>query len=307
MTLTDIVPYARKILAYMPTYAPDAKEEDQCGRLPIRLTMEQIAKRINDLGPKSRNRPALYMDCIDSVVNQRPDIELVVADAKSSDIIRTGLAQHHKDTQGYQLAFYPEKLSQWAVLNDILARHAMPETEFFIYTSSDVIWAMDWVAEAIKEFDKDPALQIIFPMVNAGDLSMPLQLSPGPQDKDLLDPADFMNSKGIEAARAPCCNAYAFIVRMEFFRVYGGYQTIWKNCFSESFLYYQCQAMGGKMRVMPRGWCYHHNGGDVWVSEKGFYGYTAEKPTFDRVMDDVQRARTENRMTADYLKSVLYV
>lgn len=301
-----ITDYRRNILAYMPTYAPEAGEEDGFARPLVRLNMDQIADRINVLGPKSRNRPWVYLDCIDSVVNQRADVELVVADARSSEIIRTQMAIHHKQAKGYELAFYPEKLSQWAVMNDILARHSKPETEFFIYTSSDIVWAMDWVSEAVKEFDRDPALQIVFPMVNAGDLSMPLQLAPGPCDMDMLDPADYMHTIGVKAARAPCCNMYVAMFRMDFLKTYGGYMDLFKNCFTESFLYYQCEAMGGKMRVMPRGWCYHHNGIDVWVSEKGFYGYTSEKPIFDKVMDEVEKARNEKAMTVEFLRDKLY-
>lgn len=295
-----------RILAYMPTYAPDAKSEDQCGRPFIRLTMDEIAKRINELGRKSRGRPAIYMDCIDSIVNQRPDVELVVADARSSDEVRQGLAEHHKAAGGYELAFYPEKMSQWVVFNDVLARHAKEDTEYFIYTSSDIIWANDWVSAALKEFDEDPSLQILFPMVNTGDMAMPLQLAPGPCDMDLIDPADHMNSIGVQAARAPCLNAYVIIFRMDFLKTYGGYPTIFRNCFTESFLYYMAQAMGGKMRLAPRCWCYHHMGVDVWIGEGGFYHYSAEKPTFDRIMDEVQYARSKGTMDVAFLKSVLY-
>ncbi len=297
-----------KVVAYLPTFAPDAGEENGHARPLVRINMDQIADRINTLGVRSRTRPWVYLDAIDSIVNQNPDIELVVADAKSSDIIRTKMAIHHKQSGGYQLAFYPEKLSQWVVFNDILARHAKEDTEYFVYTSSDIIWAMDWVGEAIKEFDKDPNLQILFPMVNAGDLAMPLQLAPGPCDMELIDPADHMNSLGVEAARAPCLNMYAAIFRIDFLKKYDGYPTLFSNCFTESFLYYLCEAMGGKMRLAPRCWSYHHNGIDIHGvgTAAGAYNYHTEKPVFDEVMDQVQYARSMNIMTPEFLKNLLW-
>lgn len=298
----------KQILAYMPTFAPNAGDEPSHGRPASRLTMEQIGERINTLGHKSRARPYMYMDSIDSIINQCPEADLIVADAKSSDIIRSNLALHHRQASGYHLAFYPDKLSQWVVFNDILARHATEHTKYMVYTSSDIIWAMDWVAEAIKEFDADPALQVIFPTVNSGDPAMPLQLAPGPYDAELIDPADHMNSIGVKAARAPCLNMYAAIFRIDFLKFYGGYPDIFRNCFSESFLYYLCEAMGGKMRLMPRGFCYHHNAGDAHGigTEAGLYNYNAEKPLFDEIMDKVQYAREMNIMDADLLKELLW-
>lgn len=298
----------KEILAFLPTYAPDAGNEPSYGRPYTRLKQRQIADRINEMGIKSRARPWLYMDSIDSIVNTRPDIELIVADARSSEIIRDGLSLHNKSAGGYSLAFYPDKLSQWVVFNDILSRHATMHTKYFVYTSSDIIWAMDWIAEAVAEFDKDPSLMIIFPTVNAGDPAMPLQVAPGPYDAELIDPADHMNSIGVKAARAPCLNMYLAIFRMEFLREYGGYMDIWRNCFSESFLYYLCEAMGGKMRLMPKGWAYHHNGADSWGigTEAGQYNYHAEKPVFDAIMDKVQEARKTNTMTREFLKEVLW-
>jgi hypothetical protein len=246
------------------------------------------------------------MDSIDSIVNLRPDIKLVVGDARSSDIVRGKLAQHHQNAGGYELAFYPEKMSQWVLMNDIMRRYATEETKYIVYTSSDIIWITDWVAEAIKEFDSDPALQILFPTVSHGDAAIPIQLAAGPKDRDLIDPADYMDCIGMAAARAPCLNAYAIVFRAGFFKKYGGYPTIYRNCFTESFLYYMAEAMGGKMRLMPRGWVFHHNGIDHWIGEGGHYHYTAEKPTFDKMMDEVQRARAENRMTVEFLKGILY-
>ena len=280
----------------MPTYSPDAGHEDSCGRPLIRLTHQLIADRINMLGPKSRARPYLYMDAIDSIINVRPDIDLVVADARSSDIVRESLAIHHKQSGGYELAFYPDKLSQWTVFNDVLSR------------SSDIIWAMDWVSEAIKEFDKDPSLQIIFPTVNSGDAALPVQLAKGPMEIGLIDPADHINCLGMEAARAPCLNAYAIIFRIDFLKQYGGYPDIFRNCFTESFLYFMCEAMGGKMRLCPRAWCYHHNGGDIWGvgSEVGGYNYLAEKHIFDRIMNVVQQARETKTDSPEFYRKLLY-
>lgn len=292
----------------MPTFAPNAGDEDSCGRPFMRLTNIGIGNRINLLGAKSRGRPWLYMDCIDSILNVRPDIKLVVADARSSDIVRERLAMHHKNTGGYDLAYYPAKLSQWVVFNDILTRHVREYTKYVVYTSSDIIWAMDWVTEAIKEFEAGPSLQILFPTVNSGDPAMPLQLAPGPYDAELIDPADHMGSIGVKAARAPCLNMYAAIFKIDFLRFYGGYPDIFANCFTESFLYYLCEAMGGKMRLMPRGWAYHHGGADAHGAgtAAGLYNYTAEKPVFDEIMDKVQYAREMNIMDADSLKDLLW-
>lgn len=295
-----------EILVFLPTYSPDAGEEDGCGRPLIRLTLPQIAERINTLGQKSRARPYVYMDAIDSILGSRPDVELVVADAMSSDIIRTDMAMHHKQSGGYELAFYPEKLSQWIVFNDIIQHHCKEDTKYVVYSSSDIIWPEDWVEKAIVEFEKDPALQILFPCVNSGDMSIPIQLAQGPRDMDLIDPADYISCIGMAAARAPCLNAYAMIFRIDFFKTYGGYPDLTRNCFSESWLYYMCQAMGGKMRLVPRCWVYHHNGIDVWVGEGGFYHYSAEKPIFDKTMDALQSARSEGRVTVDYLRKLLY-
>lgn len=299
----------KEILAFMPTFAPDAGEEDGCGRPLVRLDMDSIAQRINVLGMKSRARPWMYMDAIDSVINQRPDVDLIVADARSSEVVRNNLAIHHRQAGGYELAFYPDKASQWAIMNDILARHVTPHTKWVVYTSSDIIWPMDWIEPALKEFEKDPELAILFPTVNAGDGNLPLQLAPGPYDADVIDPADYMNNPASQAARAPCLNMYAAIFHIDFFKTYGGYMNAYANCFTESFLYYQCEAMGCKMRLAPRCWLYHHNGGDIHGlgTENGGYNYFKEKPTFDKMMDEVQLARSENRMTVEFLKKVLYV
>lgn len=302
-------PLPSPILCYMPTYAPDTEAIQEELRPYGRQTNEQIADRINRTGVISRCRPQVYFDCIDSVLNVRPDLDLVVADARSTDSIRQGLSEHHQASGGaYYLALYPEKASQWAVFNDVLQRHAGPQTKYFVYTSSDIIWTMDWIDEAIKEFEKDPTLQILFPCVNSGDPALPIQIAPHPRDMDLIDPADHMDCPAMKAARAPCLNAYAMIFRMDFLKTYGGYPNTYLNCFTESFLYYMCEAMGGKMRLLPRGWLYHHNGIDAWTGEGGSYNYTAEKPKFDGMMDEVKQDRSSLRspVCVEYFKKMLY-
>lgn len=305
------------ILAFMPTFAPDTEAvlDAPNRRGYTRATQVDIAYRINDLGYLSRIRPWVYMDCIDSVLNIRPDVDLVVADARSTDSIREHLRLHqeascgHNDHPGYSFALFPEKASQWHALNTVYTIHATPETKYFVYTSSDIIWTHDWVAPAIEHFEKDPTLQILFPYVNSGDPALPHQISTGPHDGPLIDPADFMECEASRAARAPVLNAYAFIVRRDFFDEYGGYPTAYKNCFTESFLYYMCEAMGGKMRLMPQGWVYHHNGIDqhgIGTADGG-YNYLAEKPTFDKIMDEVQAARAAGTDDVAFYKRMLYV
>lgn len=307
---------ASPFLVYMPTYAPDTEAiHDAPNVRPYkRATQVEIAERINSLGFLSRLRPWVYMDCIDSVLNIHPDVDLVVADARSTDSIRKVLELHQRasmdlDHPGYDLALFPNKESQWQALNTVLNIHCHPETKYFVYTSSDIIWTMDWIGAAVEEFEKDPKLQIVFPCVSSGDPALPRQVAPGARDLPLIDPADHMDSEGARAARAPCLNAYAFICRMDFLRAYGGYPTVFRNCFTESFLYYMCEAIGGTMRLMPRGWVFHHNGVDAHGNDtaEGGYNYLAEKPTFDRVMDQVQAARAEGRMTKEFLREVLYV
>lgn len=298
-----------QFLVYCPTYAPTTEAgEDAPNRRPYRRhTTQEIAKRVHDHGFLSRMRPWVYMDCIDSILNVRPDVDLVVGDARSSDSIRKHLIEHQRasatDHTGYDLALFPLKESQWKVLNVIINTHAAPETKYFIYTSSDIVWVSDWVQEAVKEFEADKDLQIVFPCVNSGDPNLPCQIADSARDLPLIDPPYQ------EAARAPVLNAYVFICRMDFLRTYGGYPTAFRNCFTESFLYYMCEAMGGKMRVMPRGWVYHHNGIDAHGNgtPEGGYNYLAEKPMFDKIMDEVQAARAEERMTVEFLKGVLYV
>ena len=182
-----------EILAFLPTYSPDTEATNVFPRPYERQTQEQIAGRINALLSHSREKPWVYMDVIDSVLNTNPDIDLVVADARSTDSIRTELHKHQVVSGKYSLALYPEKMSQWAVFNDVWKRHATEETKYFVYTSSDIIFTHDWIAEAVKEFEKYPALMIVFPTVSSGDPAMPLQVATGPMDMDLIDPADHMD------------------------------------------------------------------------------------------------------------------
>ena len=311
------------VLAFAPTYAPETEAiTDACVSRPLtRLTNEEIAARIARLGYMSRVRPWMYMDAIDSCLNVRPDIDLVVGDARSTDSIRALLRQHQEASsqsipaapiqaltpypanRGYDLVLYPERMSQWRVLNHVWKTFGTPATKYFIYTSSDIIWTMDWIAPAIAHFERDPALQILFPCVNSGDPALPCQISrgPAPVGTPLIEPPYQ------EAARAPVLNGYAFIMRAEFLRTYGGYPTAYRNCFSESYLHYMCEAMGGKMRLMPEGYCYHHGSGDAWTGEGGSYHYEAEKPTFDKMMDEVQAARANGTCTVDFLRKLLYV
>lgn len=290
-----------EILCYMPTYSPATEASADFARPYTRLTNREIAMRINELQSCSRTKPWVYMDVIDSVLNVRPDMDLVVADARSTDSMRMELLRHQAASGKHDLALYPEKASQWTVLNDVLKRHRTPETRFLVYTSSDIVWTMDWVEEALKEFAADPALMIVFPRVSSGDAAfLPCQIARGPEDLDLVDPPYQ------DAARAPVLNAYAMIFRVEFLDAYGGYPTVFRNCFTESFLHMMCEAIGGKMRLMPRGFCFHHNAVDMWTGEGGYYHYTAEKDKFDRLMDGVDTARAQGRLTKEFLKEMLY-
>lgn len=290
-----------KIIAYMPTFCPNNEATHQYPRPYERMSNVEIEQRINALGSNSRERPYVYFDAIDTVLNTRPDVKLIVADARSTESIRAGLRKHNEASNGaYALAFYEEKLSQWLLLNDIWKRFATEETEYFVYTSSDILFGPDWIAEAIKEFEKDPALQIVFPCVQSGDPNLPCQVAPGARDLDMIEPPYQ------HAARAPVLNSYAWICRTEFLKTYGGYPTIYDNCFSESYIYYMCEAMGGKMRLAPRSWCFHHSGVDAWTGEGGMYNYIREKPIFDKMMDEVQTARMNGKMDINFLKGILY-
>lgn len=287
-----------EIICYMPTYSPDTEADTVYSRPYHRLTNEQIQSRVNTEG--CRAKPWMYLDSIDSVINTRPDIQLVVGDGRSSESIRDGLIKHNAASGGYQLELYPEKMSQWAIFNDILDKYATKETKYFVYSSSDVIWYMDWVNEAIKEFESNQKLQIIFPCVNSGDPNLPCQIAQGTRDIDMIAPP-FQDH-----ARAPVLNAYAMIFRMDFLRVYGGYPTVFRNCFTESFMHYMCEAMGGAMRLMPRGHVFHYGEGDKWVTPGSAYFHTEEKLDFQEIMNNVLMHRAMGRMTVDYLKTKLY-
>lgn len=263
-----------------------------------RATNEQIAERI--FSDKGRTKPTMYMDSIDSVLNIRPDIKLVVADGRSTDSIRSKMRKHCELSAVYEFLEYPEKMSQWALFNDVMNKYCTSETKYFIYSSSDIIWQMDWVAEAIKEFEKNSKLQILFPTVNKGDQNLPCQVAKGVEDKDPFVPPYQ------SYARAPCLNAYAMIFRMDFLRTYGGYPTFFRNCFTESFLYYMCEAMKGEMKLLPRGHVFHYGEGDKWTSPGSAYYYTEEKLIFDGVMSDLLMHKAMNMMTVDYLKKRLY-
>lgn len=287
-----------KIVCYTPTYSPSTESDLNWPRSYNRLSCKEICERT--ISGKGHIKPGMYFDCIDSIVNIRPDIKLVIADAKSTDSIRADLQKHHTETGGYSLALYPEKMSQWAVFNDVMEKHTTSKTEYFIYSSSDIIWQMDWVGEAIKEFERDPKLQILFPCVNKGDPNLPCQIAAGPRDLDpILPPYQ-------DHARAPVLNAYAMIFRMDFLRTYGGYPTIFRNCYSESFLHYMCEAMGGEMRVMPRGHVFHYGEGDKWTENGSFYYYNEEKMLFQDIMNKVLMAKAMRAMTVDFFKKTIY-
>lgn len=281
----------------MPTYSPDVESSPKMNRTYTRLTNEEMRLRLR----KHNIKPWVYLDSIDSVLNNPTQVKLVVADGKSTESIRADLQKHHEISGGYTLQLYTEKLSQWWIFNDIIEKYVTPETKYFVYTSSDVNWRMDWVQEAIKEFEKNPKLQILFPCVSRGDGNLPCQIASAPQDIDLIEPPYQ------RAARAPVLNGYAMIFRMDFLRAYGGYPTLFRNCFSESFLHYMCEAAGGIMRLMPRGWVWHHSAVDVWKDDGGStYYYSKEKHIFDEAIEKVLTARADGKMNVEFLKGVLY-
>lgn len=288
-----------EIICYMPTYSPNTEADTSELRSYSRLTQQQIQERI-DSGTGTV-KPFLYMDAIDSILNTRSDVKLVVADGKSTESIREALCKHHFESgAAYDLALYADKKSQWWIFNDLLDKYTTSETKYFIYSSSDIIWQSDWVSEAIKEFEHNPKVQILFPCVNRGDPNLPCQIAPGPRD---LDPyaAPYQS-----AARAPVLNAYAMIFRMDFLRAYGGYPSVFRNCFTESFLHYMCEAMGGQMLIMPRGWVYHYGEGDKWMESGGSpYHYTEEKFLFEDIMNTVAMAKAMNMMNVDFIKKTL--
>lgn len=283
-----------KIVCYVPTYSPFTEAEE--GRTASRLTQDDIAIRLKD--QKSRRKPGLYFDAIDSILNVRPDIKLVVADGRSTESIRDGLTLHHTLDPHYELKLYPERMSQWKIFNDIYEKYK--DYDYFIYSSSDVIWTMDWVSEAIKEFEKNPKLQILFPLVSEGDGNIPCQVAKAPRNQDPIKPP--YDSYG----KAPVLNAYAMIFRMDFLRKYVGYPNVFRNCFTESFLFYLCEAVGGEMRLLPRGWVWHWGLGDKWGENGSFYHFDEEHALFHSIMGNVQMAYGAGMLTPEYLKKLLW-
>lgn len=288
-----------EIICYMPIYGPTTEANFNWQRPYSRATNQQIADRI--ASDKGRIKPTMYMDSIDSILNIRSDIKLVVGDGRVSDSVRSEMKKHHlASDSAYDIMMYDDPQSQWKIFNDIFNIYATDEAKYFIYSSSDVIWQMDWVEEAIKEFEKNAKLQILFPCVTNGDPNLPCQIASGPRDLDPVSPPYQT------AARAPVLNAYVMIFRMDFLRTYGGYPTIFRNCFTESFLAYMCEAMGGEMRIMPRGHVFHYGEGDKWTTPGSAYYYTEEKLDFQGVMDNVLMNKAMRTMTVNYLKNKLY-
>jgi len=284
-----------KIVCYVPTYSQT--EAEVLTRPYTRLSTAEIMDRTNDI--KNRSKPGMYFDVIDSIINNPTKVDLIVSDGRSTDSIRDALLLHQRQSGGYELKLYPEKMSQWLLFNDIYNEHK--DADYFIYNSSDVIWHMDWVVEAIKEFEKNPRLQILFPCVNKGDPNLPCQIAKGVRDLDpILPPYQ-------DAAKARVLNAYAMIFKMDFLHQYGGYPNVYRNCFTESFLAYMCQAIGGEMRVMPRGHVFHWSEGDKWGQEVASpYYYNEEKFAFQSMINELLMCKAMNMMNKDYLKKKLY-
>lgn len=289
-----------EILCYMPTYSPFDEVDLSHPRPYRKLTQEEIAPRLA-ASSVGRRKPWVYMDAIDSILNIRPDIPLIVGDGKSTESIREHLVLHwNESSPKYILEFYTDRLSQWAIFNHIIEKYSTSATKYFVYSSSDVIWQMDWVAEAIKEFEKNPKLQILYPLVNNGDSNLPCQVSPGPIDMDPMMPPYQ------EAAKAAVLNAYVMIIRMDFLRAYGGYPTLFRNCYTESFLPYMCRAIGSEQRLLPRGWCFHWGTVDLWQENGSAYYYNEEIGLFQDTMNAVKMAEGMRMLTPEFLKKLLY-
>jgi len=287
-----------KIVCFVPTYSPvdEAVRNGISTRPFTRLPQNEILARLQN--SHGRDKPWMYMDAIDSIKNVRPDIQLVVADAKSTESIRAGLSSHHMQAGGYILEFYNDRQSQWKLFNDVYKAHE--DCDYFVYSSSDVIWPADWVAEATKEFEKNPKLQILFPLVSCGDGNIPCQVAKGPRDEDPIPPPYDPHGK------APVLNAYVMIFRMDFLRAYGGYPNVFRNCFTESFLAYMCQAIGGEMRLLPRGWCWHWSLGDKWEENGSHYYFNQEHALFQTIINSVQMAQGAGTLTKEVLRKKLY-
>ncbi len=67
-----------------------------------------------------------------------------------------------------------------------------------------------------------------------------------------------------------------------------------------------CEAMGGQMRIMPRGHVFHYGEGDKWTTPGSAYYYTEEKLIFQDIMNNVLMHKAMGTMTVDYLKKTLY-
>lgn len=294
-----------EVVCFMPTYSPVVEADPRPLRPYERQSFDQICARFNT--KEGRVKPGVYFDAIDSILNTRPDIKLVVGDARSTESIRNALLDHNEasfSNQGeaphYTLKLYPEKMSQWAVFNDVYEKYCTADTKYFVYSSSDVIWTMDWVGEAIKAFEKDPKLQILFPCVSSGDGNIPCQVATGPRDLDpQLAPYD-------RFGKAPVLNAYAAIFRKEFLDIFGGYPDIFRNNYTESFLHYLCSAMGGEMRLLPRGWVYHWGTVDIWSENGSAYYYQQEQDLFQSIMNRVLMMDAAGIADVQFFKNLLW-
>lgn len=286
-------------ICYIPIYGPTSKPNMDWPRPLTRLSNQEIKSRIES--GRGNEKPWMYLDAIDSILNIRPDIKLIVGDGRVSDSLRDIVKKHHlANGAAYDIMMYDEPQSQWKIFNDIIKTYCADDTKYFIYSSSDIIWHMDWVGEAIKAFEANPKLQILFPLVNRGDPNLPCQIANQPHDIDPILPP-FQG-----AARAPVLNAYAMIFRMDFLRAYGGYPNVFRNCFTESFLAYMCDAVGGEMRLLPRGHVHHYGEGDKWTTPGSAYYYTEERLLFQDVMNKVLMHKAMGRMNVEFLKKTLY-
>lgn len=292
-----------KILAFMPTYSPFNEASHEGRRGYERLAQPEVLSRC---GRAYSHKPWVYLDAIDSVRNIRPDIVLTVNDSRSTDSIRNHLDCHNRTPGGYRLVLGRERRGQWDLLNECIDGE---DFDYVVYTSSDIIWKEDWVEEAIKEFKKDSRCMIIFPTVSAGaDVDVPDQIATGVKDVDAYEvkPVGASGREVTAYARSiPCLNMYAAIFRAEFFKTYGGYPNVFRNCFTETFLPLLCKAMGGNMKVMPRGNCYHHNGVDRWQEGGTWYNFGKEQGVF---LEKIKKYMAqEERVDVGFMKELLYV
>ncbi len=68
-----------------------------------------------------------------------------------------------------------------------------------------------------------------------------------------------------------------------------------------------CEAIGGEMRIMPRGHVFHWGEGDEWGVETGSpYYYNEEKFVFQAMINELLMYRAMGMMNKDYLKKILY-